>query len=1003
MTERTNTHGDAHKTAWQVGMLVGLLLLVAAARILFAWTMRHETNADFAIVQLMVRHILAGEPWPVFFYGQNYMGSLEPLTSALLASVCGYSTFAVNCGTALFGIAAAVITALWARRIGGWLAACCAAACCVVGPVGYVHYMASPRGGYGTLLFFTVALLACGVRMLARECEGTPSSWRDALLLGVMAGLGLWCNMLVVPAIGAVAVCFLLWRWRAALRFRLWAGVVAGFLLGSIPLWSWNLRHDWSTFGMGGSLSFYPPVVMRHLRLLFTERIPQLVGVADAPAFWYWSVLPATVAPLLIVLISWRPPRRGAWSVWTALSLSAIGCYLLCFVPCFAFSQFASVNSPRYMLPLVPFLAILGGAACALARPRALRIVAGLAVMLQIAWQVGQLHKFTALAERRELATRRYAAVVDALLARGVTAAYAGYPLFIMNLLADERICFSDPKIERIPAYARRIEHDPSPAVVENLGGVNFLVRSSDGRGVHANVDSMRLDYALAPPTTAVRDATDITWAAAGQTSGVSIARMLCDRDAGTAVHAEELRDQARDTTITIALREPTVLNGIRLWGAEQAPFGSWRVEGRAEAGDDYISLSSETPYAHYFWSGPRIFWDRPHHRQEVRFAPTRLRELRLHFAPGPDRAAFRICEVQLLAPDPDAAGAVEAAPAPAPLLDTLRERGINRLYAERWTANAVHLAGTGSVWTSRSPRAQTDRRLTEKDDPERLLLDAHTAVLMPPAGVPSMRAVLSARTIPLRETALPPFGTLFDVPPGLAGAPWLERRTGIRFLGSYALLDDANEWAMAMLSVADAAENAERLDFLLAGAPDCVPVARRRLALLRDQSEATTALRSELDRRLALLTIPTLGSPARFRGDYEWLGCRLIGGKSSYRPGDILVVRHYWRAPHPPPPERLAVFIHFVGPNKFIFQDDHALLDGIYAWPSDADAPWTDDREVVIPADAPPGRYELCLGVCNAQFPTRRFSVATTLPQRRRAVKVADAFTVIPLTSPKP
>ena len=54
-----------------------------------------ELEGDEAIVGLMGRHILRGE-WPLFYYMQPYMGSLEAYLVAGVFALVGSSTFALK-------------------------------------------------------------------------------------------------------------------------------------------------------------------------------------------------------------------------------------------------------------------------------------------------------------------------------------------------------------------------------------------------------------------------------------------------------------------------------------------------------------------------------------------------------------------------------------------------------------------------------------------------------------------------------------------------------------------------------------------------------------------------------------------------------------------------------------------------------------------------------------------------------------------------------------------
>ena len=63
-------------------------LVALALRLFFVLTPHAALDADEAIVGLMGRHVLQGE-FPIFYYGQKYMGGLEPHLAALGFAIGG--------------------------------------------------------------------------------------------------------------------------------------------------------------------------------------------------------------------------------------------------------------------------------------------------------------------------------------------------------------------------------------------------------------------------------------------------------------------------------------------------------------------------------------------------------------------------------------------------------------------------------------------------------------------------------------------------------------------------------------------------------------------------------------------------------------------------------------------------------------------------------------------------------------------------------------------------
>ena len=89
----------------------GVLLLGVLARVARAWAGRASLDVDASVVGLMARHMAQGTDFPLFFYGQSYMGSLEPSASAVMFRLFGESGFTLGLGPALFGCIA--LWALW--------------------------------------------------------------------------------------------------------------------------------------------------------------------------------------------------------------------------------------------------------------------------------------------------------------------------------------------------------------------------------------------------------------------------------------------------------------------------------------------------------------------------------------------------------------------------------------------------------------------------------------------------------------------------------------------------------------------------------------------------------------------------------------------------------------------------------------------------------------------------------------------------------------------------
>ena len=124
----------------------------------------------------MARHINAGLPIPTFFYGQVYMGSLDPLLISVMFRVLGDSVQTIHITESLLYLLIIVTTVLLARRLSGrrWIAIA-AGLLVALPPVVLTLYTTMTLGGYGETLLFGNLILLIGYDVTG---ERENSLWR---------------------------------------------------------------------------------------------------------------------------------------------------------------------------------------------------------------------------------------------------------------------------------------------------------------------------------------------------------------------------------------------------------------------------------------------------------------------------------------------------------------------------------------------------------------------------------------------------------------------------------------------------------------------------------------------------------------------------------------------------------------------------------------------------------------------------------------------------------
>ncbi len=1023
----------AFRVASAILALVGLLFV--GVRLLTAWALRNEVNGDLAIVQLMVREMTSGGAVPAFFYGQAYMGSLEPVVNAIFHLLCGRTNFGIELGTAFFIVLMAGSVTRMARRAGGDWAAVAALLFCVVGPMPFAHYAVSPRGGYGVLLFATAGILDFGGQLICEERHACRCRARVSFVLGLLVGIGFWCNQLVFPAVAAVALCALPLAPRLLLRARFWIGASAGFASGSAPFWIWNARNDWESFKMAGSLVLDPVIAVHNLRLLASERLPSLFGPIplSSPRISVFAVLAAFSLFILLSLRVFAPlPRRihpderpqpsGA-KVQTALLLV----FLSVFFACFALSNFAIFQTPRYLLPVVPVFAVLCGVACTSPRFRSANHLARLVLVLLCAGQVLQLSNLVSRGRKSAARMAGNEKIAAYLEAQGAEVAYCPFRRNSLNLAGTGSIAFTDSVLERVPAFRRRAETADSPVVVDDFHGIERWAVASGGSACVTNVGGLHLATDIVPPTTAVAEVALEPQAVS--VNGVQGAEELLDRNFTTAWEVD-----GDGGTIDIALPSPRPICGVRMLVSGLGADSRIHVLGRLAPGDPFRPLAAAVPNAACRWSGPRFYPEEENPVLESRFPPVTVDAVRIFLcASVPNGDIRKVRELQLLWPaDTDVAGPALATPADwhaavGALVDRLHRQGVNRLYAGRWIANAVSEKTKGAIWTNHGQdlHPKTTGAPAPRARPAPVLLDPSSALLVSPSGVPAMRATLKQCWLKMREVSAGALGVLFipeanqPVPDYINPdtRPLWQGHTELQFDPDCPTFLPSAAWESYVLENPPNDPDARYPgDY-----PPTAPYLR--YMLQRPLTESTASVY-----RLALdaLTEPTLGGDARFAKLHTWRGARILNDDVPLTAGGSVLLRQYWSSPHDALPDgsSVRVFAHFIGPDGYGFQDDYPLavppegpdttglrddvrfssltgkpfFTGNKPANSDiwCDVLWHVDRRIPIPADAPPGLYEMRVGLYDAVYFSKRLSFETRLPHRRKNVIVNPVFALV-------
>ena len=345
-------------------------LVVSAAAGLKLWLIlggKIQFNADEAIVALMAKHINQGN-FPVFFYGQSYMGSLDAVLIALGFRIFGDEVWVIRLVQSMLFVGTVWTTMKVAYLVfGSHKVALLSGLFLALPNVNVTLYTTVSLGGYGEALLLGNLTLILGLRIGKMVKAGTTDNQlaQDLWLLiwGVLAGLGLWVFGLTLVYTIPTGIFLLILFYREAggkKTTRNMAYILGGGVLGSAPWWIYALKNGWRNliYELTGSAianiqqipSFLKPFVRLYRFLLLGSTVS--LGLRP-PWNVNWLLLPL----IPFILVFW-----GGVLAYTIKSFSTkqqnqtekavlVGIFIITIIG-FIFTPFGSDPSGRYFLPL---------------------------------------------------------------------------------------------------------------------------------------------------------------------------------------------------------------------------------------------------------------------------------------------------------------------------------------------------------------------------------------------------------------------------------------------------------------------------------------------------------------------------------------------------------------------------------------------------------------------------------------------------------------------------
>ncbi|MEV0607100.1 hypothetical protein AB0I61_12105 [Polymorphospora rubra] len=485
----------AARRSWRptpAGVALTLALAGVGYRLAVLLAQAPPTNSDEATTGLVALHVSQGREFPLFFYGQYYMGALESYLAAPLFLLTGPSVLALRLPNLL--LYAAFLALMWrltSRLYTPWLAAL-TVGLLALGSDRILKNQLIAGGGYpemnpaGALLMLLAVNLGLGV--VRRRAAGYA-------VFGLVAGLTLWDDWLVLPYVGAAGLLLLLTGWRD-LPGRHGAALAGGLLVGLVPIVAHNLtaapeHRSLAVYAnLSGADASWPDRLFGGV--LFG--LPMGTGFCPPGRCEPWQLWWGLLVPVLLVVagvLAWRGLRRtgsagfpdapGAGPVVQGGRLALVGAAALTLLA-YAVSAAAGstpVESARYLSCLL------------ISAPAVLWPLWRLAARGPGRWRAAGAGALAALTATMVVATAAFVAhlpaygrqadaraeLVAALDERGITRFYGGYWTCLpITFATRERIVCAVIDDDLRPGWDRYAPHRdlvaaaPAPAYVLPAG-----------------------------------------------------------------------------------------------------------------------------------------------------------------------------------------------------------------------------------------------------------------------------------------------------------------------------------------------------------------------------------------------------------------------------------------------------------------------------------------------------------------------------------------------------
>lgn len=670
--------------------------------------------SDNALVGIAAQKILKGE-FLTFLPGQDYMGTLEAYSTALIFKIFGGSVFTLQLAPFFFAFLFLLAIYYLAQAILGRKPALLAVLFLVFGPPYFHSYAHASRGGYIEALFLGTWLFFITYRIVWSDKKSPKTSY---FLFGLIAGLGFWTNPMTVSYL-AVSVFFVFLKNKKFFRSSDFLLSLAAFFLGSAPFWIYNLKNNFAALSFLTGQAGFNSLGLIRLKFfnVFFSQLPKILNLKfDGNLKWFGFFI-LGIFVFIYFYFLWQK-RKNLKNIFRGRFESSDGTeMILLFIPLVLFlclmSNYGVFNVPRYSLPLYSAYPLMLAAFFKENWPKFKYPLIIFASAILILNTTGLIKKFNPqIIQINKTNNQSSAELIDFLVKNNLTSGYADYWLSErLTFLSNQQVIFCAFDEQRHPEFALSANADKNPAFI--FTGRHYFGKALEAAGSQYQKGRLEFPtpdpffnlyiifYNFSPPLQSFREILpdDFKIIASCQQKN---ALNIFDRKITTAWSTQ--KPAKPGDFLVIDLKQSCLLGKI-----EWLPEEYSKLKGRTLGGFEIFTSPDGQNWtqatkikeitAPVFWSGPRPVWPEENGRVSLVFEPVKTRFIKIVQTKKSSKNLWSIRELFLYSPDdrrPDRDFKTDR------LLDFLNQKSPQLVVCDYWLSSTIAFLSNSKIKTIR-------------------------------------------------------------------------------------------------------------------------------------------------------------------------------------------------------------------------------------------------------------------------------------------------------------